>query len=158
MLRSEQLDTRLWLAADDTVSRGLLLQKLPAEGGTDVPVADDNDTWDRSVMLASTLSQNELLSTDIMTLLQRLYWEETIRVFEPRHPVFQCSCSRERVGNMLKMLGQEEIDSALEELGQLAVDCEFCGQHYGFDKVDCTQLFATEPIAVAIQAPRQVQH
>ena len=158
MLRSEQLDTRLWLAADDTVSRGLLLQKLPAEGGTDVPVADDNDTWDRSVMLASTLSQNELLSTDIMTLLQRLYWEETIRVFEPRHPVFQCSCSRERVGNMLKMLGQEEIDSALEELGQLAVDCEFCGQHYGFDKVDYTQLFATEPIAVAIQAPRQVQH
>ena len=158
MLRSEQLDTRLWLAADDTVSRGLLLQKLPAEGGTDVPVADDNDTWDRIVMLASTLSQNELLSTDIMTLLQRLYWEETIRVFEPRHPVFQCSCSRERVGNMLKMLGQEEIDSALEELGQLAVDCEFCGQHYGFDKVDCTQLFATDPIAVAIQAPRQVQH
>ena len=158
MLRSEQLDTRLWLAADDTVSRGLLLQKLPAEGGTDVPVADDNDTWDRSVMLASTLSQNELLSTDIMTLLQRLYWEESIRVFEPRHPVFQCSCSRERVGNMLKMLGQEEIDSALEELGQLAVDCESCGQHYGFDKVDCTQLFATEPIAVAIQAPRQVQH
>jgi molecular chaperone Hsp33 len=158
MLRSEQLDTRLWLAADDTVSRGLLLQKLPAEGGTDVPVADDNDTWDRSVMLASTLSQNELLSTDIMTLLQRLYWEESIRVFEPRHPVFQCSCSRERVGNMLKMLGQEEIDSALEELGQLAVDCEFCGQHYGFDKVDCTQLFATDPIAVAIQAPRQVQH
>ena len=158
MLRSEQLDTRLWLAADDTVSRGLLLQKLPAEGGTDVPVADDNDTWDRIVMLASTLSQNELLSTDIMTLLQRLYWEESIRVFEPRHPVFQCSCSRERVGNMLKMLGQEEIDSALEELGQLAVDCEFCGQHYGFDKVDCTQLFATDPIAVAIQAPRQVQH
>ena len=158
MLRSEQLDTRLWLAADDTVSRGLLLQKLPAEGGTDVPVADDNETWDRSVMLASTLSQNELLSTDIMTLLQRLYWEESIRVFEPRHPVFQCSCSRERVGNMLKMLGQEEIDSALEELGQLAVDCEFCGQHYGFDKVDCTQLFATDPIAVAIQAPRQVQH
>ncbi len=158
MLRSEQLDTRLWLAADDTVSRGLLLQKLPAEGGTDVPVADDNDTWDRSVMLASTLSQNELLSTDIMTLLQRLYWEESRRVFEPRHPVFQCSCSRERVGNMLKMLGQEEIDSALEELGQLAVDCEFCGQHYGFDKVDCTQLFATDPIAVAIQAPRQVQH
>ena len=158
MLRSEQLDTRLWLAADDTVSRGRLLQKLPAEGGTDVPVADDNDTWDRSVMLASTLSQNELLSTDIMTLLQRLYWEESIRVFEPRHPVFQCSCSRERVGNMLKMLGQEEIDSALEELGQLAVDCEFCGQHYGFDKVDCTQLFATDPIAVAIQAPRQVQH
>jgi molecular chaperone Hsp33 len=29
MLRSEQMDTKLWLAADDNVARGLLLQKLP---------------------------------------------------------------------------------------------------------------------------------
>jgi molecular chaperone Hsp33 len=33
MLRSEQLDTKLWLAADDKVSRGLLLQKLPRHSG-----------------------------------------------------------------------------------------------------------------------------
>ncbi len=158
MMRSEQLDTRLWLAANDKVARGLLLQKLPGEGGTPMQAGGDNDIWDRSVMLASTLGHEELLSTDIMTLLQRLYWEETVRVFEPRHPVFQCSCSRERVGNMLKMLGREEVDSALDELGQLAVSCEFCGQDYGFDKVDCTQLFAAEPIAVAIQAPGSVQH
>jgi molecular chaperone Hsp33 len=158
MMRSEQLDTRLWLAADGNVARGLLLQKLPSDGGIDLHVADDADTWNRAVMLASTMQNSELLETDIMTLMQRLYWEETLRVFEPRHPSFHCGCSREKVGNMLKMLGKEEIDEALEELGQLAVNCEFCGQDYSFDRVDCVQLFATETLAVAIQPPGEQQH
>ena len=158
MMRSEQLDTRLWLAADGNVARGLLLQKLPSDGGIDLPVAEDGDTWNRAVMLASTMQNSELLTTDIMTLMQRLYWEETLRVFEPRHPSFHCGCSREKVGNMLKMLGKEEIDETLEELGVLAVNCEFCGQDYSFDRVDCVQLFATETLAVAIQPPGEQQH
>jgi molecular chaperone Hsp33 len=44
---------------------------------------------------------------------------------------------------MLKMLGQPEIEEALADLGKLAVDCDFCGQHYEFDKVDCAHLFAS---------------
>ena len=158
MLRSEQLDTRLWLAADATVSRGLLLQKLPNTGGTQVPVSDDLETWDRSVMLAATLKDEELLSTDIATLMRRLFWEETIRVFEPTHPQFHCSCNREKVGNMLRMLGQPEIDEAIAELGKLEIDCDFCGQHYEFDKVDCTQLFAAETPVEALLAPGQQRH
>jgi len=157
MMRSEQLDTRLWLAADDKVARGLLLQKLPDDGGKLAPVAD-GDVWNRTVTLASTLNQQELLSTDIMTLLQRLYWEETVRVFDPRHPVFHCGCSREKVGNMLKMLGREEIDSALADLGKLDINCDFCGQDYLFDPVDCMQLFALESIADAVQLPTSRQH
>jgi len=159
MMRSEQLDTRLWLAANAQISRGLLLQKLPGEGGHDLPVSlTDTDAWSRTVMLASTLQTGELLSTDIATLMQRLFWEETVRLFAPRHPAFQCNCSRERVGNMLKMLGRDEVEATLQELGTLAVNCEFCGQDYRFDQVDCMQLFATEPIAVAIQPPGQQQH
>ncbi len=157
MMRSEQLDTRLWLAADDKIARGLLLQKLPDSGGT-ATGTEDIDTWNRTVTLAATVSQQELLSTDIMTLLQRLYWEETVRVFEPRHPAFYCSCSRERVGNMLKMLGRDEVDDALNELGKLEINCDFCGQHYGFDKVDCMQLFATPTLADAVQPPGKQQH
>lgn len=155
MLRSEQLDTKLWLAADHNVSRGLLLQKLPTEGGTGIASnnPDDLETWNRSVMLASTLKNEELLSTDITTLMHRLFWEETIRVFEPKHPSFHCSCTREKVGNMLKLLGQPEIESALEELGNVGVDCDFCGQHYDFDKVDCAQLFASDaPVEILIPA------
>ena len=158
MLRSEQLDTRLWLAADRNVSRGLLLQKLPKEGGTGTPLADDAETWNHTVTLASTLRREELLSTDISTLMHRLFWQETIRLFEPAHPGFRCSCTREKVGNMLKMLGQQEVESALAELGELAIDCDFCGQHYAFDKVDCTQLFATENTSDATLPASGIRH
>jgi len=157
MMRSEQLDTRLWLAADHKVARGLLLQKLPDDGGKTAALTDA-DVWNRTVTLASTLNQQELLGTDIMTLLQRLYWEETVRVFDPRHPTFHCGCTREKVGNMLKMLGREEIDSALADLGKLDINCDFCGQDYLFDPVDCMQLFALESIADAVQLPTGQQH
>ena len=158
MLRSEQLDTRLWLAADGNVSRGLLLQKLPRDGGIDAPVHDDLETWNRMVMLGSTVRNEELLATDVGTLMRRLFWEETIRVFEPAAPSFYCSCNREKVGGMLQMLGSEEVDGAVAELGKLAIDCDFCGQHYEFDKVDCAQLFATEIAGEALQEPGQVRH
>ncbi|OGB21920.1 MAG: Hsp33 chaperonin [Burkholderiales bacterium RIFCSPLOWO2_02_FULL_57_36] len=158
MLRSEQLDTKLWLAADDKVSRGLLLQKLPVEGGNEFSGKDDLETWNRAVMLASTVKNEELLDTDISTLMHRLFWEETIRVFEPKHPSFHCSCTREKVGNMLKMLGRSEVDAALNDLGQLSIDCDFCGQHYEFDKVDCVQLFVEESDAAAVLPPSQAKH
>lgn len=163
MLRSEQLDTRLWLAADDRVSRGLLLQKLPRHSGKDDQVvqaseAEDLETWNRAVMLASTLKQPELLSTDIQSLMNRLFWEETIRVFEPAHPQFHCSCTREKVGNMLKMLGREEIDAALDELDRLAINCDFCGKHYEFDKVDCAQLFVGKTPVEELMPASGIKH
>lgn len=158
MLRSEQLDTKLWLAADDNVARGLLLQKLPNEGGIDVPLDDELEAWNRTVALASTLGNEELLSTDIATVMRRLFWEETIRIFDPKHPHFHCGCTREKVGNMLKMLGQAEIESALDEMDSLAIDCEFCGQHYDFDKVDCAQLFAVDLAVDALQKANPIKH
>lgn len=157
MLRSEQLDTKLWLAADDKVSRGLLLQKLPHHGGKAdaTPVSEEEalETWNRAVILGSTLKEQELLETGIDVLIQRLFWEETIRVFDPLHPQFHCSCTREKVGNMLKMLGREEVESVIAELGQVAVNCDFCGKHYEYDKVDCAQLFASsDPVETLIPA------
>lgn len=157
MLRSEQLDTRLWLAADRNVTRGMLLQKLPHEGGAQVQT-DDAENWNRMTTLAATLREEEMLSTDINTLLRRLFWEETLRVFEPRHPSFECSCTREKVGNMLKMLGKEEVDAALADLGQLAINCDFCGQLYAFDKVDCAQLFATDTSSEGMQPAGGTRH
>jgi len=158
MLRSEQLDTKLWLAADAKVSRGLLLQKLPNHGGTGTPVEDALESWNRISMLGATLRSPEMLSTDIQTLLRRLFWEETVRVFEPKHPSFVCNCSREKVGNMLKMLGQKEVDEAVTDLGKLSVDCDFCGQHYEFDKVDCAHLFATDAPVETLLTTGNVKH
>src|SRR3569623_871691 len=158
MMRSEQLDTRLWLAAEQQVARGMLLQKLPNEGGHAIQGNDDAEDWNRSVMLASTVGRQDMLETDIATLMRRLFWEETIRLFDPRHPSFYCSCSRERVGNMLKMLGREEVEAALADLGELAIDCDFCGQHYEFDKVDCAQLFSTDTTADALRSAGNIKH
>lgn len=149
MLRSEQMDTKLWLAADDTVTRGLLLQKLPRNSAGEGQVKqateeEDLETWNRAVHLGSTLKREELVSTDIQTLMKRLFWEETIRVFDPAHPSFHCSCSREKVGDMLRMLGRDEVEAALADVGKLEINCDFCGKHYGFDAVDCAQLFVTK--------------
>ncbi|HTN65205.1 MAG TPA: Hsp33 family molecular chaperone HslO, partial [Burkholderiaceae bacterium] len=158
MVRSEQLDTKLWLAADTEVARGLLLQKMPGSGGTQAPPHEEAETWQRLLALASTLQRPELLATDVETLRHRLFWEETIRLFDPLQPQFFCSCSREKVGNMLKMLGVAEVQSALDELGQLGIDCDFCGRHYEFDKVDCAQLFASEAPAEALLPPSDARH
>jgi molecular chaperone Hsp33 len=163
MLRSEQMDTKLWLAADDNVARGLLLQKLPRTVTNEGQVKqateeEDLETWNRAVMLGETIKPEELLATDVETMLKRLFWEETLRVYEPAHPQFFCSCTREKVGNMLKMLGRAEVESALADLGQLGINCDFCGKHYDFDKVDCAQLFAAETTADAIKPASDIKH
>ncbi|HWV07629.1 Hsp33 family molecular chaperone HslO [Ralstonia sp.] len=182
MQSSEQLDTRLWLAADGKVASGMLLQRLPSYGGamegrtTHVPAKvgetgqplhqdvqeQDLDTWERVCQLGKTLRRDELLEQPIDTLIKRLYWEEMeaagIRMFEPQTPRFRCSCSRLRVGSMLRTLGQPEVDSILEERGKVEIDCEFCGQHYSFDAVDCAQLFAQETVAQGIQGASEQRH
>ncbi|MFZ6691420.1 Hsp33 family molecular chaperone HslO [Undibacterium sp. SXout20W] len=164
MLRSEQLDTKLWLAANEKVTRGMLLQKLPDIGGsgTHTKVGEDGedgeDMWSHAVMLGDTLKHEELLNTDIATLMHRLFWEQTLRVFDPLHPVFHCSCTREKVGDMLKMLGQAEVESAIAEIGRLDINCDFCGKHYGFDQVDCTQLFVAKTLAEGTVAPTEIKH
>ncbi|MET0267172.1 MAG: Hsp33 family molecular chaperone HslO [Duganella sp.] len=162
MLRSEQLDTRLWLATDDNTARGLLLQKLPDHGGKagEEPLTAEEalETWNRAVMLGGTLKEQEMLETTVDVLMQRLFWEETIRVFDPLTPSFHCSCTREKVGNMLKMLGQEEVESVIAEQGQVGVNCDFCGQHYTYDKVDCAQLFASDAPVEALLPAGEAKH
>ena len=145
MLQSEQLDTRLILAADGQVAAGLLIQRLPVkgqgnlEGQLDRQANEDqigvNEDYKRIAMLAATLKREELLTLDAETILRRLFWEETVLQFEPAIPTFACSCSRLRVSNMLRSLGTEEIESIIAERGKVNVGCEFCGAQYDFDPV-----------------------
>lgn len=147
MHASEQLDTRLWLAADANKATGLLLQRLPGEGGkiTDAQAAGaDDDTWDRACHLASTIKPEELLETDSDTLIRRLYWQETLLAFPEQTVRWHCPCSKQRVADMLRMLGAEEVESILEEQGRVQVTCDFCGKPYVFDPVDCAELFLND--------------
>ncbi|WP_423193135.1 Hsp33 family molecular chaperone HslO [Cupriavidus sp. H18C2] len=174
MKASEQLDTRLWLASNDQVAAGMLLQKLPAYGGTagagigetgsaltDEGQPQDLDTWDRACQLGATLKEDELLAESPDTLLRRLFWEELqnagLRVFEPMTPHFACSCSRDKVAGMLQTLGQEEIEGIIAERGEVEIHCDFCGQRYAFDPVDAAQLF-TSPVATGAGDGAKQQH
>jgi molecular chaperone Hsp33 len=165
--RSEQLETQLWLAADEICARGMLLQRLPISGGAqgDAPDtgfdADEErgeETWQRAVTLANTLRRDELLATLPETLMHRLFWEETLRVFDPLPAVFACSCSRERVAAMLLTLGREEVDATLAQEGHVLVHCDFCNKGYSFDAVDCVQLFTTTNTADGVRSARQQRH
>lgn len=143
MLRSEQIDTRIWLSCDGDSAAGMLLQKLP-ETMNQVTKIQDVDTWNRVGYLASTVTDNELLHLSTETLLTRLFHEEDVRLFEASATQFFCSCSRESVSSMLRMLGADELNNIIEERGEIEVNCDFCNTQYVFDKIDTTQLLAAE--------------
>jgi molecular chaperone Hsp33 len=147
MLQSEQLDTRLVLAANEQVAAGLLIQRLPVEGEGNLGGRRNedeiglNEAYNRIAHLAATLTQEELLTLDADTVLRRLFWEEDVRRFEPLAPRFACTCSRERVAQMLRSLGADEVTDIVAEQGQVEIGCEFCGLKYRFDPVDARELF-----------------
>jgi len=146
MLQSEQLDTKLILAANDDVAAGLLIQRLPVEGVGNLGRKNEdeigiNEAYNRIAHLTATLTSEELLTLDADTVLRRLYWEEKVVRYEPVQPRFACTCSRERVGNMLKSLGSDEIDGIVVEQGRVEIACDFCGTKYHFDPVDVGELF-----------------
>jgi molecular chaperone Hsp33 len=150
MLQSEQLDTTLVLAADDTTAAGLLIQRLPIKGegnlAAKASMEDEdeigkNEDYNRISILAASLTPAELLRLDADTILRRLFWEESVVRFEPLTPSFACSCSRERVSNMIRSLGVAEAESILAERGEIEVGCDFCGQQYRYDPVDAAHIF-----------------
>lgn len=142
MYHSEQLDTRLWLAADGQRSAGLLLQRLPREGGhSQHDDTLDDDQWEHLLALTATVTPEELLQLDAQSLLHRLFWNESLLAFDPESVRWWCPCTRDRVSNMLRMLGKDELDSLLTERQRIEVSCNFCGKPYHFDAIDCARLF-----------------
>lgn len=132
--QSEQLRTRIWLAADGARAAGLLLQQLPAQltRETDARL----EQWDRFSSLAATVDERELVELDAQALLYRLYHDEKVRLFDPAGVEFHCSCSEERSRNALSALQPAEIEDILQESGVVTVDCEFCNQQYRFGRED----------------------
>ncbi|MCO6412601.1 MAG: Hsp33 family molecular chaperone HslO [Thiogranum sp.] len=147
--QSEQLATRLWLAAGAERASGMLLQQLPDAAGH-----EHDEDWNRDVLLGGTVTASELLELSARELLHRLFHEEDLRLFEPEPVSFRCSCSRERIETMLRGLGYDEMRDILAEQGDVSVNCEFCSQRYAFDAVDIERLFAA---AVQPEVP-QTRH
>ena len=158
--QSEQIPTRLRVAAGPLIGRGreaqqnwragaIMVQHLPRQGGpspmrlssgdapqgSEEPLAE-NDDWVKARALLDTVEDHELLDPTLSPedLLYRLYHEDGVTVY-PATPISRyCTCSRERIGEILKQFSDEEI-AEMREDGRIKVTCEFCSTAYEFDDV-----------------------
>jgi molecular chaperone Hsp33 len=167
MLRSEQLETQFVICCDDKAAVGMMIQRMPHEGGSGDKAAQEaayaahesasHAAFEEAAMKLATLKSPEQLEHAPEELVYRLFWEQSLQAWhesdepgrnEGKKPHFSCTCSREKVSSMLKMLGRAEVESILSERERVEVGCDFCGKQYEFDAVEAAQIF----IAQAVQA------
>ncbi len=145
-VQSEQLPSRVLLAATPGVVSGMLVQRMPGEGGKGpVDPAELESAWMKADHAMAGLSANELLDDDMEQRLVRMFGADEVRVFGGHEVRFECRCSRERVANVLRSLGVDEVRSVIAEQGAVTVTCEFCQKPYRFDPIDTEQLFTPSP-------------
>ncbi len=134
--QSEQIATQVWLAVNEDMAAGMLLQLMPGQD-----TLQREQFWEYAVHLGQTVSEQELLTLDNQTLLYRLYNETDIRIFESRPTHFQCRCNIEKMKQVITILGEEEAKEILQEQGTIDINCDFCNKKYTFDPIDVTLLF-----------------
>ena len=134
--QSEQVPTKVWLAVNEVMAAGMLLQLMPGQGSH-----QREHFWEYAVQLGQTVSTDELLHLDNQTLLYRLYNETEIRLFESRSTRFQCRCTSEKMNQIIKIIGEDEANELIKEQGEIAINCDFCNQKYTFDSIDITFMF-----------------
>lgn len=146
MTRSQQINTRIWLTGNALSTAGMLLQQMPSdvnEYGID-DNSEEIEAWNRITTLAATIHRDELLELPFQEILHRLFHEEDVRIFEKQIVSFRCSCTHERVRDMLRMIGLTEVRDILEEQGKIGVHCQFCNHYYEFDRVDAEMIFVSD--------------
>jgi molecular chaperone Hsp33 len=144
--QSEQLQAGLKLAvarADEGKWRagGLMLQRVPPEGGYTVIADDVEDAWRRVMVLMSSATSAELVAPDLppRRLLWRLFHEEGVRVYQTHAVEARCRCSRERIAGILKAFPADEIDEMKKE-PVTTVTCEFCNTRYDFSATELAEI------------------
>jgi molecular chaperone Hsp33 len=142
---SEQLPTRVRLAADDRRAVGLLVQKLPERGG-EQPDRESAaaHAWMAAERGIESVQPAELVGATLQTVLASRFGAQDLRVFKGAPVEFACRCSEARVAGVLKTLGVDEVRDVLREQGAVEVTCEFCQRPYRFDAFAIEQLFAPE--------------
>jgi molecular chaperone Hsp33 len=139
--RSVQVPSHLHLEGDDVKCGGILLQQMPEES----PTLEDD--WRRLGLLVKTLRAEDLVEGASHQLLHKIFAEDDVRAFEPRGARFRCRCSREKVEEVLRLLGEQETRAACEMNGKVEVTCEYCGRLRVFDAVDVARVFSGQAIS-----------
>jgi molecular chaperone Hsp33 len=136
LVQSEQSPTRLWLAANHETAAGLFLQALPGAG------LRDADGWNRVQILADTVQPDELLSLGAIKLIERLFPEEDVRVFDPRPVSYHCPYDPDKIYSMLHSVGQAECEAIIADHGEIRVHDDICNHEYVLDAAAVAALFS----------------
>ena len=147
--QSEQVETQVLVAAERDPDCGwragaMLVQKLPPEELGEISADLTDDDWDKARALMHTCSNEEILDPGLSphTLLYRLFHEDGVRVYETRQLKAGCRCSRDRIVDVLRGIGREDLDD-LEQDGHVEVVCEFCNRKYMFTPADLDRIHTT---------------
>lgn len=138
---SEQLPTRVLLAASDHGVAGMLVQKLPEADADDAA----DSAWQAAQRGIGELDRDQLLLEPVERLLARGFSGHDLRLFRGAAVHFECRCNLGRVAGLLRALGADEVRDVLREQGAVTVTCEFCQRPYRFDAVDVEALFREGP-------------
>ena len=122
----------------------MMLQQLPKENYVEKfrdnnfpqeTVNTQSEKWNRVNILMNTVEELELVGPYIPpdTVLNRLFHQESLALFNPQKLRFGCSCSIEKVSRTLSIYSSKDIMSMITENGDVTADCQFCGQHYVLD-------------------------
>jgi len=133
--QSEQLKTHFWLRSNDEHAAGMMIQALPEES------INQDDEYDNLRQLSATIKDEELFSLEPNVILNRLYHQEEVRIFDPQALSFKCTCSLDRSGNAIVSIGREEAESIIAEQGAITMQCDYCNTVYKFDNNDIAYLF-----------------
>ncbi|QDC70525.1 Hsp33 family molecular chaperone HslO [Candidatus Methylopumilus universalis] len=142
MLRSEQIQTKLWIHSQNDIFYGLLIQKLPFNSSTQELNQDEmSGVWE-SVVKSANQSFNSLgPEVEASEILQNVFLTETIRLYDPSYPSFYCSCSKKSVENMLRLIGKKECESIIEEQASITIHCDFCNECYKYSEDEVVFVF-----------------
>jgi len=142
MLRSEQIQTKLWIHSQENIFHGLLIQKLPFNSSAE---ALDHDSttgvWKDIVMSADKSFKAIHPTLEASKILQTIFSSETIRLYDPSYPNFACSCSKKSVENMLRLIGKKECESIIEEQSSITIHCDFCNECYKYSEDEVEFIF-----------------
>lgn len=134
--QSEQLPTRLFLFSTTTNAAGLVLQMLPG--------SEDYDAFGDASARASELTGRDIVDTECEELLPRTFPNYTIRLFQPRNVAHDCRCTPEHLASIARLLGSDELESLIEELGHVELTCEFCNRNFQYSREEVSAILRGE--------------
>ena len=147
--QSEQLETAIKIVADRPQTVGtespwqvsaIMVQRMPPEGGI-VPTDADDDNWRTAVIMLSSVSDEELLSSSLTEadVLSRLFGSVGGRLLERNKLSVGCRCSRDRSARILASFPMDEVRSMAVD-GKVSMTCEFCEINFDFSEDDLVTL------------------